>query len=443
MPNAEFGTTQIKLDLITGHARRDGEFRFTSLHHLLNKDFLRGCFQCLDKKKAVGVDGITWEDYSKELESNLDKLISKIGRRAYKPLPSKRVYIPKNEHEKRPLGISAFETKIVESGVARILRSIYEVDFLPCSYGFRPGQCCHDALFALDQAIMYQPVNHIVECDIKGFFDAVSHEHLLNFLKIRIGDTAMLELIGKFLKAGFIDEGEFNETDKGTPQGSILSPLLSNVFLHYTLDKWFEDTVKFHMRGFAELIRYADDFVIAVQFKDDAKRIEQAVKNRFAKYALEIHPTKSRCISFGRFEKINAETQKRKPHTFDFLGFTHFCDKTRKGQFKVGRKTQRKKFTKACKSVHEWLKKIRNQEKTKEWWRTLKAKLRGHYNYYGISGNYRSITQFYVRTLYMTRYWMNRRSQKKNLTMEKFWKYLELYPLPKPEIKHDFYVRNV
>lgn len=443
MPNAEFGTTQAKLALVTNHAERDARFRFTSLHHLLNKDFLRGCFNHLDKRKAVGIDGITWEDYATDLEGNLDRLISRIGRRAYKPLPSKRVYIPKNEREKRPLGISAIETKIVESAVTRTLRSIYEVDFLPCSYGFRPGQCCHDALYALDQAVMRRPVNHIYEADIKGFFDNVSHERLMEFLKIRIGDTALLELIGKFLKAGFMDKGEFNKTDKGTPQGSILSPLLSNVYLHYTLDKWFEETVKGHLRGFAELIRYADDFVIALQYQDDAARIETAVKNRFAKYALEIHPAKSRNISFGRFEKINATPRGRKPNTFDFLGFTHFCDQTRSGKFKLGRKTQRKKFIKACKAIHEWLKTVRNQIKTREWWETLKSKLRGHYNYYGISGNYPCINRFCFRTMQMTRYWMNRRSQRKTLSVVKFRKYLELYPLPKPEIKHAFYAGQV
>jgi len=440
MPNAEFGMTQVKLFLITGHAIRDKQFRFTSLHHLLNKDFLRGCFHSIDKKKAVGIDGITWEDYSTNLEENLDQLIRKVGRRSYKPLPSKRVYIPKNEHEKRPLGISAIETKIVESGVTRILRSIYEVDFLPCSYGFRPKQCCHDALNALDKAIMFSPVNHIVEADIKGFFDNVSHERLMEFLKIRIGDTAMLELIGKFLKAGFIDKGEFIETNKGTPQGSILSPLLSNVFLHYTLDMWFEHIVRAHVRGFVKLVRYADDFVIAVQYQDDAKRIEKAVKNRFAKYGLEIHPTKSRNISFGRFEKQNATAQKRKSNTFDFLGFTHFCDKTRSGKFKLGHKTQRKKFVKACKNMWEWLKAIRNQVKADVWWKTLRAKLYGHFNYYGISGNYLDIKKFFVKTQKMTRYWMNRRSQKKTLTVERFWEYLERHPLPKPEIKHAIYV---
>lgn len=439
MPNTDIGDTRVKLSFITEHAVRDKEFRFTSLHHLLNKDFLRGCFHCLDKKKAVGIDKVTWEDYSKDLEENLDKLIHRVGHRSYEPLPSKRVYVPKNEHEKRPLGISAIETKIVESGITRILRSIYEVDFQPCSYGFRPGQCCHDALNALDKAIMFSPVNHIVEADIKGFFDNVSHERLMEFLKIRIGDTAMLELIEKFLKAGFVDKGEFNETNKGMPQGSILSPLLSNIFLHYTLDRWFETVVRTHVKGYVKLVRYADDFVIAVQYKNDARRIEAAVKNRFGKYGLEIHPTKSRNISFGRFEKQNARAQERRPNTFDFLGFTHFCDKTRSGKFKLGRKTQRKRFTRACKGVWNWLKAVRNQIKTKEWWKVLKAKLRGHFNYYGISGNYPDIYRFFFKMLKMTRYWMNRRSQKKTMTVKKFLKYLERFPLPKPEIKHAIY----
>jgi group II intron reverse transcriptase/maturase len=366
-------------------------------------------------------------------------LIHRLGRRAYKPLASKRVYIPKNEHEKRPLGISAIETTVVESAVTRILRSIYEVDFLPCSYGFRPGRCCHDALNALDEAIMFSPVNHIVEADIKGFVDNVSHDRLMEFLKIRIGDTAMLELIGKFLKAGFMDQGEYNETHKGTPQGSILSPLLSNIYLHYTLDTWFTSTVRAHVQGYVQLVRSADDFVIAVQYQNDAARIERAVKNRFAKYGLEIHPTKSRTIRFGRYEKQNAARRGRKPNTFGFLGFTHFCDKTQSGKYKLGRKTQRKKFVKACTALWDWLKGIRNRVKAQDWWKTLESKLRGHFNHYGISGNHPAIKRFYIKTLAMTRYWLNRRSQRKTLNWEKFWKYLERHPLPKPEIKHAIY----
>lgn len=440
MPNSEVGKTQIKLSLITEHAARNSGFRFTSLYHLLNKEFLRDRFYRLDKNKAVGIDGTTWEDYSKDLEDNLEGLIRRIGCRSYKPLPSKRVYIPKNEHEKRPLGISAIETKIVESGITRILGSIYEIDFLPCSYGFHPGQSCHDALKALNGAIMHHSVNHIVEADIKGFFDNVSHEHLMGFLKIRIGDTAMLGLIEKFLKAGFIDRGKYNETNQGTPQGSILSPLLSNVFLHYTLDTWFENVVRKHVKGYVQLVRYADDYVIAVQYQDDAKRIEKAIYNRFSKYGLEIHPTKSRCISFGRFEMDNAKNQRRKANTFDFLGFTHYCGKSRNGKYKLVYKTQRKKFAKACKNMWTWLKEVRNKEQVEIWWKTLKIKLQGHYNYYGISSNYPGIYRFYFSVLKMIRYWMNHRSQRKTMTQKKFQMYLQRYPLPKPRIKHVFFV---
>lgn len=436
MPNTEIGLTQEKLILVTEHARRAPEFRFTSLYHLLNKEYLKDRFLSLSKKKASGIDGVTWEEYNGELEENLERLSDKIRRRAYKPQPSKRVYIPKNDHEKRPLGISAIETKIVESGAMGLLQSIYEVDFLPCSYGFRPGRSCHDALESLYQTITREPVNYIVEADIKGFFDNVPHEEMLELLRIRIGDTAMLELIRKFLKAGYMEKGEWKETVKGTPQGSILSPLLSNVFLHYVLDRWFEDTVKAHIHGYAKLIRYADDFVIAVQYQEDAHRIEHALKNRFAKYGLQLHPTKSRCISFGRFESSNAKKRGRKANTFDFLGFTHYCSRTRRGKFKVGRKTQKKKFAKACKEVHDWLKSIRNVYEIQVWWTLLIAKLRGHYNYYGIRGNYRGMRRFYDTVKRTAYYWLNRRSQKRSMDYEGYENYLKYHPLPKPEIIH-------
>ena len=437
VPDSAAGDTWVKLTLITGHARQNPTFRFTCMYHLLNKGFLRANFLLLDKHKAVGIDGITWEEYAGNLEENLTRLESELMRRVYKPKPSRRVYIPKNEHEKRPLGISAIESKIVESSVKQLLESIYEVDFLPCSYGFRPERGCHDALEALYQTITYKPVNYVVEADIKGFFDNVPHERLMDFLKIRIGDTSLLELIGKFLKAGYVDKGKWNETEQGTPQGSIMSPMLSNIFLHYTLDKWFEETVRRHIRGYARLIRYADDFVVAVQYQEDAYKIEKAIKNRFAKYGLQIHPTKSRCISFGRFERTNAERSGRKANTFDFLGFTHYCDKTRKGKFKVGRKTQKKKFVKACKAIHTWLKAIRNMVEAKEWWPILAAKMRGHYNYYGIRGNCRGIWRFYTVTKQKVFYWLNRRSQKRSMFYAEYEQYLKSFPLPKPEIIHD------
>lgn len=439
MPYTEMGKTWTKLSLIAGHAQRDPGFQFTSLAHLLNEEFLKDCHGSLGKNKAVGVDRVTWEEYGENLDENVSMLMERLKRKTYQPLPSRRVYIPKNKTQKRPLGISALENKIVERGLTWILGSIYEQDFLDCSYGFRPKRSCHQALKALHDRIMCQPVNHIVEADIKQFFDKVSHGELLEFMRRRVTDPSFLNLIEKFLKAGYMDDGRLIETEMGTPQGSILSPMLSNIFLHYVLDTWFEEVVKSHTRGYCGLIRYADDFVCTVRYADDAIRIEHALKNRFNRYGLEIHPTKSRTIGFGRFERENAKRQNRRPNTFDFLGFTHYCGKTRRGKFKLGRKTSRKKFTAKCGELNKWLKAIRNVQETKEWWKTLRAKLRGHYQYYGVSENYASIRQFYRLALRMVRKWLNRRSQKKTMNWEKFNQYLRCYPLPKPSIKHSFY----
>jgi group II intron reverse transcriptase/maturase len=439
MPHTETGKTWAKLSLISEHAESDPLIRFTSLAHLLDKEFLKDCYNSLNRNKAVGVDGVSWEDYGKNLDENLESLMSRLKSKEYKPIPAKRVYIPKSETEKRPLGISALENKVVESGIARILGSIYEQDFLDCSYGFRPNRSCHQALKTLNDLITFHPVNHIVEADIKGFFDNVSHEELMEFLRIRIADTSLLLLINKFLKAGYIDERLLVKTEQGTPQGSILSPMLANVFLHYVLDTWFNSVVKNHVRGFCGIVRYADDFVSVVQFADDAERIERAFKSRFGRYGLEIHPTKSRKFSFGRYERQNAKQQNRRSNTFDYLGFTHFCDLSRRGKFKIGRRTSRKKFVTKCKEMNDWLGKIRNKVETKEWWKILKAKVRGHIQYYGVSENYAGIAKFYKITVRLARKWLNRRSQKRKMSWDKFIHYLERYPLPKPKIVHNFY----
>jgi len=439
MPYAEMDETKLKLTLIAGHALRDSDIQFTSLAHLLNGEFLKQCFNNLNRNKAKGVDNVGWYDYQEKLDKNIINLVDRLKNKQFNPQPARRVYIPKENGEKRPLGISTIENKIVEKGLTVILERIYEQDFINNSFGFRPQRNCHQALKTIDSQIIKNPINHVVEADIKGFFDNVSHELLLEFLQIRIKDRSLIYLIKKFLKAGYIDEKLLVISEKGTPQGSILSPLLANIFLHYVLDIWFERIVKNHAYGYCELVRYADDFVCVVQYKKDAERIEKALHHRFERFELLLHPAKTRKISFGRFEKENAKREGRKVNTFDFLGFTHFCDNARKGWFKVGRKTSKKKFARKCNEMTIWLKKIRNKEKPKEWWSTLQSKLSGHFQYYGVSGNYEKINAFYKHTLRVLFKWLNRRSQKRSMNWANFMKYLDKYPIPKPKIEHNFY----
>ena len=439
MSSTELNKTLQKLSSISYCAKSDPAFKFMSLAHHLNVEFLKDCYLNLDRNKAVGIDKVSWLEYKQNLDNNLEILVDKLKRKAFKPLPAKRVYIPKGNGELRPLGISSIENKIVESGIARIIGSIYEADFFEFSYGFRPNKNAHQALKVIGDEINFRPVNHIVEADIKGFFDNVEHNLLLDFLKIRIKDTSLLFLINRFLKAGYIDNNLLVKSDIGTPQGSILSPMLANIFLHYVLDEWFDKTVKSHINGYCKIVRYADDFICLVQFEDDANKILRALYNRFGKYKLQLHPDKTRVFSFGRLEKDNSISLNRKANTFDFLGFTHYCDKTRKGHFKVGRKTSAKKFRAKAKDLNLWLKKIRNQVLTQNWWKILSLKLKGHYEYYGVSENYLSIYKFYKLAVKLARKWMNRRSQKKTMSWSKMTQYLLLYPLPKPSIRHSFY----
>ncbi len=432
-------TTRSKLSLITKRAREEPRFRFTSLAHLLDEGFLRACYHELGRDRAGGMDGVTWKDYGKDLDENLKGLVVRLKSKRYKPLPARRVYIPKEGGTERPLGLPSLEDKIVQRGMAAIMEAIYETDFLNCSYGFRPGRSCHQAINAVDKTIMTKPVNHVVDVDIKGFFDNVSHEWMIRFLGVRINDPSFLLLVGKFLKAGYVEAGMIVETERGTPQGGNLSPILANVYLHYVIDLWFERKLKRRVYGQSYLVRYADDVICMVQGADDARVIRQALTERLAAFELEMHPEKTRVISFGRYEEGNAKRQNRKPNTFDFLGFTHYCTKGRRGGFTVGRKTSGKKFRMKCREMNTWLKSVRNTAKAKEWWPTLAAKLRGHYQYYGVSGNMRSIRRFYFVTLRLTLKWLNRRSQRRSFNWEGFNEYLKRYPIPSPHITHNLF----
>jgi len=440
MPDTELETqTWIKLAHITERARQEPQCQFTSLAHLLDAGFLAGCYHRLGRDRASGVDGVTWQEYGEHLEENLRDLVARMKAKRYKPQPARRVYIPKDEHSQRPLGLPALEDKIVQVGIALILGAIYEVDFLDCSYGFRPGRGCHQALNAVDKTIMTQPINHVIDADIKGFFDSVPHDRLMQCLQVRIKDPSLLLLIRRFLKAGYFEAGQIEETEQGTPQGGNLSPMLSNVFLHYVLDLWFEKRLKRQVRGASFLVRYADDFVCMVQFQDDAQTMLRALHERFTQFGLVLHPDKTRVISFGRYERQNAHRQQRRANTFDFLGFTHYCDASRRGKFIVGRQTSRKKFRKKCHELRGWLKKVRSKIPVKDWWPVLRAKLTGHYQYYGVSGNMRGINRFYRLVIRMVHKWLNRRSQRQSFSWVGFRAYLGHYPLPKPRIVHDLY----
>lgn len=428
-----------KLLLISEHARSDTKMRFTSLAHLLEVDFLKGCFWELKRDKASGVDGVTVEAYCENLTENLTDLVMRIKSKSYYPQPLKRVYIPKSGGGERPIGIPALEDKVVQMGIKRILEVIYEQDFEDFSYGFRPNRSCHDALDRLDKTIMRMPINYIVDVDIEKFFDSVSHHWMMECLKVRIADPNLLQLIGRILRSGVIEDGHYQQTDCGTPQGGILSPLLANIYLHYVLDIWFERSFKKHLKGYGELIRYADDFVVCFQAKTEAEAFMEALSERLHKFGLKISQHKSQIIAFGRYVWYKAQNSGERIATFDFLGFTHYCDKTRNGYFKLGRRTSRKKLRDKLKEMNQWLKRVRNAVELKQWWQTLRAKLLGYFRYYGISGNMPQMKAFYTKVVRLAFKWINRRSQKKSYNWKQFNRFLEYNPLPKPKIYHNIY----
>jgi RNA-directed DNA polymerase len=425
-----------KLRSITLRAREDPACKFTSLAHLLTADFLTACFRELKKDKAPGVDGVTVREYETKLEENIENLVARLKAKQYRPQPVKRVYIPKPNGERRPLGIPAIEDKIVQMALKKILEAIYEADFCDFSYGFRPNRSCHDALDRVDTTIMTQPVNYVVDMDIAKFFDTVDHDRLMECLSQRIVDPSLLRIIARFLRSGVMEDGTYQETDRGTPQGGILSPVLANIYLHYVLDLWFEQEVKKQLNGFAQLVRYADDFVVCFQHSSDAEAFGEALRQRLAKFGLKISEEKSRIIAFGRSACQQARKQGKKCATFDFLGFTLYCDKDRNGGFKVGRKTASTKFRQKTKDMNQWLKGIRNHVKLKAWWPLLKQKLAGHYHYYGISGNFKGLKSYYHHTVRLAFKWINRRSQKKSYNWGQFNRFLTHNPLPKPKIYH-------
>jgi RNA-directed DNA polymerase len=429
-------TMETKLRRIAEKARKDPYFKFTSLYHLMNEELLRECFKRLRKNAAAGIDEMTKDIYAENLDANLTGLTDRLHRMAYIPQPVRRVYIPKPGSDKqRPLGIPTLEDKLVQAGLVRILEQVYEQDFIDDSYGFRPQRSAHDALKALSDAVRNKPVNHIVEADIKGFFDNVNQEWLMKFLAHRVEDKRIGRMVKRFLKAGVAEDGNITVKDEGTPQGGVISPLLANIYLHYALDLWFERRYRKSCTGYARLIRFADDYVACFQYKQEAERFREELGKRLGKFGLEVEPTKTRVMEFGPFAVQNAKQRGERAQTFDFLGFTHYCGTRRDGKgFRMKRVTARKKFIAKLKIFKEWLKKARIL-KTKELWETAKAKLRGHYNYYGVTDNLRGIVRFGFEVQKLLFKWLNRRGKKDCLNGEKFKQMLKRYPLPKPRIR--------
>lgn len=433
--------TATKLTLITRQAKEDAKIRFRSLIHHLNPDYLLQCYATLKNGKAPGIDGRVRESYSEqEIAQTIQEVVSLMKQKRYRPQPVRRVYIEKADGKKRPLGIPTVIDKIIQQGITNILTPIFEPLFLPVSYGFRPNRNAHDALKQVNHMIMGQKVNWIIDADIEGFFDHVDHTWMMKCLDQRIIDPNFKRLIMRFLKAGVMEEGRVQSTDKGTPQGGVLSPILANIYLHYVLDLWFETCEKKQMKGYVQLIRYADDFLIGVQHKWEAQQILNDLRERLRKFGLTLSEEKTRLIEFGRFAQENRERSGQgKPDTFDFLGFTHYGTKTRDGRFMVRVKTSRKKMNKAVKAMNQWLKSVRNLTTLPEIWKQIAPRLQGHYNYYGLSGNFDGLQRFYRNTCAMTFKWMNRRSQKKTWNWKEFYTYLGRYPLPKPKLTYAIY----
>jgi RNA-directed DNA polymerase len=420
-------------------ARKEPGLVFTSLyHHIYDVDNLRACYDALDANKATGVDGVTKEEYGRNLEENLRDLSERLKRMGYRPGPKRRSYIPKAGSEKgRPLGISNLEDKIVEEAVKRTLEPIYEAVFEDSSHGYRPGRNQHKCLDELGRTIQQGKVNYVVEADIKGFFDNVSQEWMIKFLRHRIGDERVIRLIIRMLKSGIMEDGLVHASEQGTPQGSIFSPLLSNIYLHYALDLWFSRRVKKESRGEAYYFRFADDFLACFQYKDDAESFRQRLGDRLEGFGLQLAEEKTHCITFGRFAREDAYRRGEKPKEFTFLGFTHYCGKTKEGYFMVKRRTSRKKLGQSLRKFTDWAKKARHVLKKGEMLRQARTRVMGHLSYYAITDNLERCSYYDYRAKHILFKWLNRKSQRKAYTWESFSQALAWVGWPAPRVRKD------
>lgn len=413
----------------------DKEVKVQNLAHLIDADSLQKIHQKMNGKKATGIDGVDKEEYAANLEENLHNLIKRMKSQGYYPQDTRRVYIGKEgSNKKRPLGISCYEDKLVENRVAEILKAVYEPKFYNFSYGFRPQRNCHQAVAELCGHIQKGKINYVVEADIRSFFDRIDHDWMIQFLEHDIADSKFIEIIRRMLKAGVMEEGKRLEHESGSPQGNGASPILANVYLHYVLDMWFEIIMKRKSRGEAYLVRYADDYVCCFQYKEEAEDCYLQMKQRLERFGLEVAEEKTRILEFGRFAGRDRKKRgERKPETFDFLGFTFYCGKNRSGNFGVKVKSSRKKTSSKLKQLGMWLKKNRHID-IKEIIKRINMSLTGHYRYYGVTNNIRSLHKFRHQVIRRFYYWINRRSQKKSYTWSGFMMMLKYNPIVVPKI---------
>ena len=428
-----------KLDRIRELSALNPRMEFTSLYHLINEELLRECHKELDGRKATGVDNITKAEYEVNLSENLKGLVERLKRKNYKPQPSLRINIPKANGKLRPLGMSAYEDKLVQSALKRILEAVYEPKFRENMYGFRPKLGCHDALKELNRLIEKGKTNYIVDADIKSYFNSMEHERILELIRFRIKDPNILWLIKKTLTAGVIEDGKRQPTTKGSEQGNLASPVIANIYMHYALALWYDTVFKQQCKGESGLVIYADDFVATFQYKEEAERFLTAIKERFALFGLELEPTKTRLVEFGRFAEKNRKARgEGKPETFDFLGFTHYCSKSKQDRFRVKRKTSKKKMQMKLKELNQWIKQNRHQ-RLKDLFYKLNLKLTGHYRYYGITDNSRAMNTYSIKARQMLFKWLNRRSQRPSYTWGGFNELSKIFPLSQPRIHVNIY----
>lgn len=429
-----------KLERISQLSKENPNMVFTSIGHLIDKELLRDCHNRMDGDKAIGIDGVTKEEYASHLEENLENLVKSLKRKSYKPKPARRVEIPKENGKMRPLSIYCYEDKLVQEALRRVLEAVYEPLFYDEMMGFRPNRSCHKALQKLNNMIERNYTNYILDADILGFFDHLDHEWIVKMISSKIKDPNIIRLVRRMLKAGIMKDYVYEDVTEGSGQGSVCSPIIANIYMHYILIWWFKEKIQPLMKGFSGMVAYADDFVVCFQYKQEAEEFYRHLKSRMKHFGLELHEEKSRLIEFGRYAETNRKRRGMgKPETFTFLGFTHYCSKGRNGKFRVKRKTSRKKFSKKCKQIHRLIAEMRTQP-VKRIIEKLNQILVGYYHYYGITDNSRSITAFRYRVTKSLFFWLNRRSQRKSYTWSAFLDMLtKAYPLAKPKIYVSIY----